>query len=801
MLFSNFEFIFIFLPVVFLLCESSWFKGAGKNVILLTISSFVFIRYWNEKSFLVFLWVMLFSALCIWTGAVKTRLRLAVAITLILVPLAYYKYSAFVGSIVGIPFEKHELPLAISFYTFVIVAYFIDMYHKGELVGFKVKCREIRDFFFFTSFFPHLIAGPIVHRDDLVPQIYEEKNSPLLFAEGVAFFLVGFGKKVFLADPLGSIANRIFDSGAAATVSFSDALLGSLSYSLQIYYDFSGYSDMAIGLGLLFGYRLPFNFNSPYQSVSITDFWRRWHITLSRFLRNYVYIPLGGSRRGRLRNYVNILIVMLVSGIWHGAGWTFVLWGTLHGALICLEKFISDNITVCKKWFRPLLPLYTFTMVALLWVLFRATSLEHAANIYFGLMSPTPDFDWSIKESLYIIIGMSLLVFPNSQMVVEKLIKTRFLSRDMLWNTARQSHAGLLLGVALCAVPLSLFYQRAIDHRLYTALSVERDVLGTSNSVADFRSNLFSSPVFTKERKCVFVGSSFTRGISHIHYSYSGGDVYSSSIGMGGNSLYVGLRQAFSILETPGVETIVLGLSALNIGPLEAGPPFKGQLGEKLNKYSSLSLWEKDYSAASKIDLGLWDYARLILFAEDRYQFTEFLFKVSTALGVNSYDSPYWQKYIEYELVQGVSPNEAFSRFLHWQRLNLTGELPENVENGRNVRFRWLHRGTYQALSTNGDVAIALSALKEQCDIRGIRLVIYSTPTPLHSSAPDIYPEGYHEEYQSRMGELMAELQIEYYDLSSALDWDKGVMSDFIHPMPSARKELHKLLISYVYGQ
>ena len=220
------------------------------------------------------------------------------------------------------------LPLGISFYTFTQIAYLADVYAN------KAQEYAPANYALFVTWFPHLIAGPIMHHREMMPQFataFRAKIDPRLVLIGLSIFSVGLAKKVLLADQAAPFADAVFDRGALLPLTFAEAWVGALAYTMQIYFDFSGYSDMAIGLSLMFGVRLPVNFNSPYKSKSIIEFWRRWHMTLSRFLRDYVYIPLGGNRRGPVRRYANLMATMLIGGLWHGAGWTFVIWGALHG--------------------------------------------------------------------------------------------------------------------------------------------------------------------------------------------------------------------------------------------------------------------------------------------------------------------------------------------------------------------------------------------------------------------------------------------------------------------------------------
>jgi alginate O-acetyltransferase complex protein AlgI len=271
------------------------------------------------------------------------------------------------------------LPLGISFYTFQSLSYTIDVYR-----GHAKATRNLIDLACFVSMFPQLVAGPIIRYSDVADQLAHRTHTPTKFARGVAFLALGLAKKVLLANPCGKVADVLF---ATPGLSPLDAWYGAVAYAFQIYFDFSGYSDMAIGLGLMMGFMFAKNFDSPYRADSITDFWRRWHLSLSTWLRDYLYIPLGGNRKGAVRTYVNIAIVMLLGGLWHGAAWTFVAWGGIHGALLIAERMAGKR-NLLGPLPRGVRVGFTFFLVTVAWVFFRSPSLEwalHYCGAMFGL--------------------------------------------------------------------------------------------------------------------------------------------------------------------------------------------------------------------------------------------------------------------------------------------------------------------------------------------------------------------------------------------------------------------------------
>jgi alginate O-acetyltransferase complex protein AlgI len=394
MLFNSYHFIFGFLPIVcFVFALLQRWNSARAALHWLTLASIAFYSWWYPP----YLALLLFSATVnFYTGrqialshhAARRRWLIA-GITFNLGLLGVFKYTALtvrsINALTGSDFIIPEiaLPLAISFYTFTQITYLVDVQNSGK------ADENFLHYLLFLTFFPHLIAGPIIHYRDIMPQFSlvrsaQERQHDILV--GLSFFIFGLSKKVLLADSVAPYASRGFEAAASGRIlSIAEAWGAAMAYTMQIYFDFSGYSDMAIGLALLFGIRMPINFFSPYKSTSIIDFWRRWHITLSRFLREYLYIPLGGNRHGPTRRYVNLIATMGLGGLWHGAEWTFVIWGLLHGGYLIINhawRAVQQmlwsglrHVTAMLAW--PM----TFLSVVVAWVFFRATSLDAALSI------------------------------------------------------------------------------------------------------------------------------------------------------------------------------------------------------------------------------------------------------------------------------------------------------------------------------------------------------------------------------------------------------------------------------------
>lgn len=406
MLFNSLPFIFLFLPVTLLIFfQISRWGHHRLAVAWLLAASLIFYGWWNPANLMLLLPSIFFNYS---VGSILSRdfnqprfktglLALGIAANLALI--GYFKYANFFAStanqLVGTSFSLGQiiLPLGISFFTFQQIAYLVDTYR-----GFNKENYRFLDYSLFVTFFPHLIAGPLLHHKGVISQfanrsIYQFKLENL--AVGITLFSIGLFKKVVLADGVAPYSTQIFGAAANGTsVNFIEAWVGALAFTLQLYFDFSGYSDMAIGLARLFGIRLPINFNSPYKAVNIIEFWRRWHITLSNFLRDYLYIPLGGNRHGEVRRNLNLMITMLLGGLWHGAGWTFVLWGGLHGLYLLInhqwrlfrQRYLGHDLNQTRGWMSRLSLLLTFGAVVVGWVLFKAESTATAWMLLRGMV-------------------------------------------------------------------------------------------------------------------------------------------------------------------------------------------------------------------------------------------------------------------------------------------------------------------------------------------------------------------------------------------------------------------------------
>ena len=430
--FNSVQFMFAFLPVVLLafwairrlsvVASSAWLAAAslgfywlgtylGLNVnVPLLLGSIAF-------NFLVGFGIFKLPR---WSKAI---LIFGVSVDLLI--LGYFKYAGFIldeiaaplgaSFALDVPRGVNALPIGISFYTFTQIAYLVDTYQR------KVRDQDPVNYALFVTWFPHLISGPILHHKEMMPQFADRTNRRKLelLAVGIAVFTIGLVKKVFLADPVALHASPIFaaaDAGEAITM--ASAWVAALAYTLQLYFDFSGYCDMAVGISFMFGVRLPINFYSPYKATSIVEFWRRWHMTLSRFLRDYLYIPLGGNRKGPARRWVNLFITMVLGGLWHGAGWTFLVWGALHGVYLGINhafRSFGGRLPAVIAW------ALTFLAVVVGWVFFRAQTVDGALSLLKAMVGSgmAGTVDWLAVVHIAALMAV-VLALPNAYQMLAR---------------------------------------------------------------------------------------------------------------------------------------------------------------------------------------------------------------------------------------------------------------------------------------------------------------------------------------------------------------------------------------------
>ncbi|MDI1302401.1 MAG: MBOAT family protein [bacterium] len=472
MLFNSLEFLFVFLPLALLVFFGAARLSDRAAIISLALLSIAFYSWWDIRFLPVLGASIAFNYLMAKGIERADRSRkpvLAIAITLNLATLFLYKYLDFsIASInaafhLSIPLQHLALPLGISFFTFTQIAYLVDVYKK------EAHTSQPADYLLFVTYFPHLIAGPILHHAQMMPQFKTErilKPHAEAFVIGIIFITIGLVKKVLVADHIARYATPVFAmNGETGALGALEAWTGILAYSLQLYFDFSGYCDMAIGISLLFNIDLPLNFASPYKSASIIEFWRRWHMTLSQFLRNYLYIPLGGNRQGTARRYTNLFLTMLLGGLWHGANWTFVVWGCMHGLYLIINHGFS---LVHRKLGLPEIPagiglLLTFIAVVFAWVPFRADNLTDTVSMWKSMLAMNGIGDTAsmlshipFRKALAEVMAGILVVMllPNSQQIAASAKEHLF--REEPAAAMKWTLAGLLFGIIFSYAVMSI---------------------------------------------------------------------------------------------------------------------------------------------------------------------------------------------------------------------------------------------------------------------------------------------------------------------------------------------------------
>jgi alginate O-acetyltransferase complex protein AlgI len=443
MLFNSYLFIFVFLPIA--LAGYFWLGRSGNlaPVWWLALASLAFYSASNWQFVGLLLVSIAFNYFIGWLLIAK-QLRATTRFSVLtagvagdLLVLGTFKYAGFFAANLNALFSTGFvvnilLPVGISFYTFTQIAFLVDAY-RGNVARYALPHYAL-----FVTYFPHLIAGPILHHKDMIPQFESERSKrpdPHLILCGVIIFAIGLFKKTCLADGIQPLVAPAF---GANYPSFDQAWIGALAYTFQLYFDFSGYSDMAIGISLMFGIFLPLNFNSPYKAASIIDFWRRWHMTLSQFLRDYLYIPLGGNRHGRVLRYVNLMITMLLGGLWHGAAWTFVVWGALHGAYLCINHAWSNYGPAVAPRFARVANgaafVLTFICVVVAWVFFRADSISSATFVLSRMADPTNIVfgRGEMANALFIAVYAAIAWFaPNTQEIMGYDHKNRMVGENL----------------------------------------------------------------------------------------------------------------------------------------------------------------------------------------------------------------------------------------------------------------------------------------------------------------------------------------------------------------------------------
>lgn len=792
-LFTSWEFVCLFLP--FLLMVHRWL-GAGRAAIgLLVVASFVWYSVWDWR----FGPLILLSLTVNWLGARLLERRkqgwlYAGLLLFNLLPLLYFKYMRFLFSAVGASADAwlppsllpHVLPLGISFFTFQVLAYVTDVY-RG-----KSAENSWLHFAFFVMFFPQLVAGPIVHHSQILPQLRTEPDDRKgLFLTGCLYFVIGFVKKRYGADFIAMLIDPYFIPGGTE---FADqSIVATIGYTLQLYFDFSGYSDMAVGLAALFGFRLPWNFNSPYQAASFSEFWQRWHITLSAFLRDYVYITLGGNRVAPWRKYFNLFATMVIGGFWHGAGWAFIAWGAGHGLLLCGQHLVGEQrLAQVPAWFRrPLV----FACVAMLWIPFRAEDLHLTAEILraFGHWRPVA---WR-PEFGHLVTGLLLVFFAPNSHAITAFCQCRLRgTAEYAWGLGGRLGWYALAGMLVSSAIVTAFYRYAPDAWLRRHLPLAREANLVRNNAGDLRTNINRAAIFSaKGERWVIAGPSYAGALGYYTWPTKAGDITIGSTGIGGQSIASWIRIAVVAIHDPSVTRLYVACSPIGLmtpKPLGANEVFATEGADTLRLLGLESIGRTHSSMLGEsVSFGntVMDIATLKLGSDRYFQLQATTLSLAEIIrGKAILPVPSQLKITDLaEAQKDVA--------ILWQRAAANPKPPRDLNNGADSRFKWEQRGLIETVSENGGTDLLLGRLIQLAKQHGVKVILYESPTLKHH--PAIYPKGFFDRYQSAMRDLADRHGANYVDLSGLFPEDFNSMLDFCHVNTQLRPLILITLLSH----
>lgn len=868
MLFNSIAFMFWFLPAVLFsfFTISQWNKKIA--LFSLIVAAFVFYGCWNPKYIPLLLTSIVVNygfGIVIAKAHEKNdskyvKLLFIIGLAFDLALLCYYKYMHFFldqyNVITGAHYAIGQiiLPLGISFFTFTQIAFLADVYQK------KSKEYNFLYYILFVTYFPHLIAGPILHHKEMITQFLNERIfrfSRQNFTVGILIFAIGLIKKVLIADHLAPYADLVFSHDMSTSpLNFVDVWVGVLSYTFQLYFDFSGYSDMAVGLSKMFNILLPVNFNSPYKSLNIIDFWRRWHITLSRFLRDYLYIPLGGNRFGEFQRYKNLSLTMLLGGFWHGASWTFVIWGGLHGLYLAVNHYWQSLVQhsqfswVTTRWiYRLMSGLLTFALVTIAWVFFRADSVNSAGHLlyvmfgYHGLTTSPESYYY--LQNIHVLNPMVPLFQVGEKIIFPDMHFIYFLSASMIicffmpnsqqlfsqYQPALETYPGdipplkgwlrnvdWIRGVQLrwigyvwlsyfaSTILMGLFYFKNIDAYIFKYFPTKnRSTFHVDVMQGDFRSNLLSNNIFLgPERKIMLLGSSYVRASGAFKFEANGKQYKSGTIANVGNTLANGFRQALAVLGYSNVypiDTLILGVSPIgfgsNIGPSVAMNDQCTESFESLGMTAPKPM--EKLASCQPIPFHFSTYMQMALNPGDKryFQYHGFLNKMWLGIKDTAMHAP--ESSVTALTLNTVKVYDDWFESLKKQATIDRKDAGLDIKNGRNEAFSWQNRGILESMEPSGEVYVAFQRLKKICDQKQVKLVVYNSPTVSNQLAPDIYPKGFLESYNLALMKMMHTLGIRYINYGNEFIWDSRYAFDFIHMDPHGRERIHAKLIQSLY--
>ena len=793
LLFTSWEFVCLFLPVVLLVQRLLRFGRGALG--FLVLASFFWYSVWDWR----FCPLILISIAGNWWGCLvlekrRRRWLLAALVLFNLLPLFYFKYIKFAFLAVGLHADDwilpalipQILPLGISFYTFRNLAYVIDVYN-----GDKAEHSWVH-FGFFVLFFPQLLAGPITHHAQFLPQVgVEPPDRKSMFLQGCIYFLVGFVKKRFMADILAGLIDPYYQAGH---VQFADqAIVAALGYGLQLYFDFSGYSDMAVGLGAMLGFRLPWNFNSPYKARSFTEFWTRWHITLYAFLRDYIFVPLEVATRGNpipiLRTSANLLLTMLLCGLWHGAGWAFIVWGAGHSMLMCVQNAVGDaRWRKIPSWLRSA---GVFICVTLLWIPFRAESLSLSGEILHGLVF-WRQVAWR-PEFTYCAAGLLLILFaPNSHAITAWCAERLRSSADAIWALGGRLGWYSMFSVLTAATIIMFFYRAAPDPwlRAHLPLGAEREYV--RSDVGDLRTNIDKlAALHGTNPKWVIAGPSYATALGLFSWTDGKESVTVGSIGVNGSRIESWVRIPGALLRDPFVRRIYISCEPVGMSPpTPPCPLFRGEgtdvlaeLGIKTPPRRLGSLGPETLNPAETI----WDIVTLQLKSSKYFQLQAMSLAVCNGICVRDPSlSP--TPLDRQDLLLAYQAVESL-----WRQAKAFPRPPGDLTTASEAVFLWNNRGIVEGLAEGGETDRVLGKLIDLARSRGIEIIFYESPTLKYR--PEIYPPGFFDRYQAAVIRFTKRHKVRYIDLSGLLPEDGNAFYDFSHARVEVRNCILKVLI------
>lgn len=784
---AQFEFIFLFLPTL-LFAFDRVREARGRMRLLLAASlGFYLVAGRGQLAFLLGS-IAVNYLLGRRLSAHGNRWLLALGLALNVGPLVAIKLGA-----------AWPAPPGLSFFALAQAAFLID-----AAAGRTREDDPLR-YGLFVSFFPSVLAGPIARHAQLAPALERAEASPSLHARAVWRVACGVIQKAVIADTLAPVADALFNGNDY--LPWANALTGLLAYALQLYFDFAGYSNIAIGVAAALGVELPENFDAPYRATSIAEFWRSWHISLSQWLRDYVYLPviIVAGRVTVIRASPLLIgglasvVTMLTCGLWHGATPGFLAWGAGHGLLLAAHQAWRELLgrvlgASRRRWldasrvYALLSWALTITCVIALWVPFRAKDLATCQRIARSVNLPGSRPEDAARAC--VAVAAAIALFPAWRPRRSWPWLRERVERYLFDWRSRAFRFALAAYVVLVSLMVA-FYTTHLDRWLVRAIPIATDPDGVDWQFGDFRSNLLAAEIFQgDERKVIICGSSFARQMGVFRFEKDGVRYKSGTVAIVGNGLSNGLMEAVAIVDTPDLDTIFLAIAPINCGPIthdtSFGPQGKGSLARL-----GFDRPRKPFAELEPIAMSPLDVLQLALTYRTAtfFQLHGFLSKLSV---LAPRPSPEIQE-LPFTPLSGPRFEQDFTTMLAPSRRE---QRPiADTKNGSDVDFKWAQRGCIESLRPGGDIRRALAALKRLCDEHHVRLILYNTPTAEPKLAPHVWTRNFLPEFNAELKRMADDLHVEYEDCAFLFPYSGEWFYDFLHLWDGARELLHKHLL------